>query len=138
MISERCLASSYPEDVAETVASAAVPDRMVKIEMEAAEALANLSRPVERGNSGHLIGKMAGKAKRGRRQVKCESPSSTAASYPADSAPSCSDLAQVSMMIYLVPSFPLDDCIDSSVTIYTYSLQARDIAIGVAKKLITR
>lgn len=95
MVSERDSISSSTEDVA---VSTTVPNRMVKTEMEAAEALANLSQPAERGgSSGHFGGKMNGNTKRGRRQIKCETPPSPAASYPADSAPSCSDLAQVSL-----------------------------------------
>lgn len=71
------------------------PHRMVNIEMEAAEALADLAQLAVRGSGSGSGGEVAGRA--GKR-VETESPLSDS---QVDSVPSCPDLAQVRILPFL-------------------------------------
>ncbi|KAJ9184447.1 hypothetical protein P3X46_004173 [Hevea brasiliensis] len=75
--------------------SAMAADRMVRIEIEAAEALADLAHLAMREcGSGDSGGKWGGKGKRGKKRVKSESSPDDCASNPfPDSVHSCPDLA---------------------------------------------
>lgn len=82
-----------------SVADEAV-DLMVKIELEAAEALANLAHLAVRENGGGGSGgKWGSKGKRARKRVKSESPPADSVFHlnPLDLVPSCSYLAEVSL-----------------------------------------
>jgi hypothetical protein len=78
-----------------TSSSVSAADRMVRIELEAAEALADLAHLAVRESGGREWGS---KGKRARKRVKSESPPGDSALKlkPAvDSVPSSSDLAEV-------------------------------------------
>lgn len=73
-------------------------DRLVKIELEAAEALADLAHlAVRESGGGGSSGEWGCKGKRGTKRVKSESPRSDSALNlnPVDSGPICPDLAEV-------------------------------------------
>ena len=105
---ERCSVSSsissaspsFSSSSAGSSVAAAVEDRMVRIEMEAAEALADLACLAmrETGSGDPCGGKWGSKGKRGKKRVKSESPPVDLFSKPVgDSVPSCLDLAPVSL-----------------------------------------
>ncbi|RVW48021.1 hypothetical protein CK203_089205 [Vitis vinifera] len=73
-------------------------DRLVKIELEAAEVLADLAQSLMReseSNGAESGGKWGSKGKRGRKRVKSESPSSDAFKNPDNLFPGSSDLTEV-------------------------------------------
>ncbi|KAG2686541.1 hypothetical protein I3760_09G010300 [Carya illinoinensis] len=99
MGSERCYVwSSVSSSSASTTSSSmSAADLMVKIELEAAEALADLAHlAVRESGGGGSGGKWGSKGKRARKRVKSESPPADSVFQlsPVDLVPSCSDLAE--------------------------------------------
>lgn len=73
-------------------------DRLVKIELEAAEVLADLAQSLMRESESNGVesgGKWGGKGKRGRKRLKSRSPPSYLFKSPDNSLPGSSDLAEV-------------------------------------------
>ncbi|KAF5473819.1 hypothetical protein F2P56_005774 [Juglans regia] len=99
MGSERCYVwkSVSSSSASTTSSSMSAADLMVKIELEAAEALADLAHlAVRESGGGGSGGKWGSKGKRARKRVKSESPPADSVFQlnPVDWVPCCSDLAK--------------------------------------------
>lgn len=110
---ERCsvsTSSSSSSSSSGSSSSGVAADQMMRIEMEAAEALADLAHLTMREcRSGDSGGRWGSKGKRGKKRIKSESSPDDCASNPVvDSVHSCPDLAPVSLLnslLFLPPFF---------------------------------